>query len=152
MLVSTAVSNAWPQNGQRMVSTRSTFLAGGVRSRRAGFRALEGCAAVRRRKFPVCFDNHGCCDYSPSNREREVKKTRAGREMIKKLSTLIVEDSEADAELMVRELQDGGFDPVYERVDTQPAMIAALDRRGWEINISGYSLPRVGGDAAPALL
>ena len=49
--------------------------------------------------------------------------------MIKKLSTLIVEDSEADAELIVRELQDGGFDPVYERVETQPGMTAALDRR-----------------------
>ncbi len=72
--------------------------------------------------------------------------------MIKKLSTLIVEDSEADAELMVRELQDGGFDPVYERVDTQPAMIAALDRRDWDIIISDYSMPQFGGDAALALL
>ncbi len=72
--------------------------------------------------------------------------------MIKKLSTLIVEDSEADAELIVRELQDGGFDPAYERVDTQPAMIAALDRRDWDIVISDYSMPQFGGDAALALL
>src|SRR5437667_9787240 len=72
--------------------------------------------------------------------------------MIKKLSTLIVEDSEADAELIVRELQDGGFDPAYERVDTQPAMTAALDRREWDNVISHYSLPQFGGDAALALL
>ena len=72
--------------------------------------------------------------------------------MIKKLSTLIVEDSEADAELIVRELQDGGFDPAYERVDTQPAMTAALDRRDWDIVISDYSMPQFGGDAALALL
>ena len=67
--------------------------------------------------------------------------------MIKKLSTLIVEDSEADAELIVRELQDGGFDPLYERVDTQPGMVAALERRDWDIIISDYSMPQFGGDA-----
>jgi PAS domain S-box-containing protein len=72
--------------------------------------------------------------------------------MIRKLSTLIVEDSEADAELIVRELQDGGFDPVWERVETQPAMIAALDRGKWDIVISDYSMPQFGGDAALALL
>jgi PAS domain S-box-containing protein len=72
--------------------------------------------------------------------------------MIKKLATLIVEDSEPDAELILRELQEGGFDPVYERVDTQPAMAAALDRRNWDIVISDYSLPQFGGDAALALL
>jgi PAS domain S-box-containing protein len=72
--------------------------------------------------------------------------------MIKKLSTLIVEDSEADAELIVRELQDGGFDPLYERVDTRPAMVAALERRDWDIIISDYSMPQFGGDAALALL
>lgn len=72
--------------------------------------------------------------------------------MIKKLATLIVEDSEADAELILRELQDGGFDAIYERVDTQPAMAAALQRRDWDIVISDYSLPRFGGDAALALL
>lgn len=72
--------------------------------------------------------------------------------MIKKLATLIVEDSEADAELILRELQDGGFDPIYERVDTQPAMIAALEKRDWDIVISDYSMPQFGGDAALALL
>jgi PAS domain S-box-containing protein len=72
--------------------------------------------------------------------------------MIKKLAMLIVEDSEADAELIVRELQDGGFDPFYERVETQPDMIAALERRDWDIVISDYSMPQFGGDAALALL
>jgi len=72
--------------------------------------------------------------------------------MIKKLSTLLVEDSQADAELVLRELQDGGFDPVYERVDTGPAMAAALDRRNWDIVISDYSMPRFAGDAALAML
>ena len=72
--------------------------------------------------------------------------------MIKKLATLIVEDSEADAELILRELQDGGFDPICERVDTEPAMAAALDRRDWDIIISDYSMPQFGGEAALALL
>jgi len=70
----------------------------------------------------------------------------------KKLSTLLVEDSEADAELIVRELKEGGFDPVYERVETRDAMAAALDRRDWDVVISDYSMPQFGGAAALTLL
>src|SRR6266487_5703379 len=106
-----------------MVSTVSTLRSTVANRRTAIFLALGNFASVGQRKFPLFFDNHGGCDYSPFNNEREAKKREAGRAMIKKLSTLIVEDSEADAELIVRELQDGGFDPIYERVDTKPAMI-----------------------------
>ena len=72
--------------------------------------------------------------------------------MIKKLSTLLVEDSEADAELIVRELKDGGFDPIYERVDTPRSMTDALNLRPWDVVIADYSMPGFGGETALAML
>lgn len=49
------------------------------------------------------------------------------------IRVLIVEDSENDALLMVRELGRGGYAPTYERVDTPEAMAAALDKQAWDI-------------------
>lgn len=64
------------------------------------------------------------------------------------LRVLIIEDSERDAELLVLELERGGYDPLVERVDTAEAMNAALDQREWHILISDYRMPRFSGLAA----
>ena len=45
----------------------------------------------------------------------------------KMLRLLVVEDSQRDAEMVVREVQHGGFDLTWKRVDTAAAMKAALD-------------------------
>ena len=45
------------------------------------------------------------------------------------LRVLIVEDSEDDALLLVRELRRAGYGVTFERVDTPAAMSAALDRQ-----------------------
>ena len=58
------------------------------------------------------------------------------------LRVLIVEDSEDDAVLLIRELQRGGYDPVSERVDTPETMKTALDGQIWDIVLSDYSMPR----------
>ena len=71
--------------------------------------------------------------------------------MIRKLSALLVEDSEVDAELIVQELKDGGFDSHYERVETRDALTAALDRRLWDVVICDYSMPQFSGAAALTL-
>ena len=42
------------------------------------------------------------------------------------LRVLIVEDSEDDALLLIRELQRAGYEPRHDRVQTAPAMLAAL--------------------------
>ena len=42
--------------------------------------------------------------------------------------TLIIEDSEDDALLLIRMLQKGGYDPAYERVETADAMAESLGR------------------------
>lgn len=67
------------------------------------------------------------------------------------LSVLLVEDSEDDAALLVRELQRGGYDPVVRRVDTAASMSAALDQETWDIILSDYSLPHFSAPAALSL-
>ena len=42
------------------------------------------------------------------------------------LRVLMVEDSEDDILLVIRALKKGGYDPVYERVETAAAMKKAL--------------------------
>ncbi len=61
--------------------------------------------------------------------------------MSKTLRVLIVEDSEDDACLMVRELERGGFDPQFERVTTAGAMRDALARQPWDVVLADYTLP-----------
>src|SRR3989449_7764823 len=65
---------------------------------------------------------------------------------------LIVEDSEDDALLLVRELRRGGFEPAFERVDTPDALRAALARQEWDILFADYSMPHFSGTAALALV
>ncbi len=72
--------------------------------------------------------------------------------MDKPLRLLIVEDSEDDAILLVRELRRGGYDPTFQRVDTPRAMKAALEEQTWDIVISDYSMPRFSVSEALALL
>jgi len=48
----------------------------------------------------------------------------------KPLRALLVEDSPADAELLIHELKSAGFDLMCERVETAEAMTAALARGG----------------------
>ncbi len=61
------------------------------------------------------------------------------------LHALIVEDSEDDMLLIVRNLKQGGYDPVYERVETPSELNAALERQTWDFVISDYSLPHFSG-------
>src|SRR5712692_85455 len=68
------------------------------------------------------------------------------------LRVLIVEDCEDDAELLLHELRRGGYDPLFERVETAQAMGAALARQEWDIVIADYSLPQFSGLAALTLV
>jgi two-component system cell cycle sensor histidine kinase/response regulator CckA len=67
------------------------------------------------------------------------------------LQILIVEDSVDDTFFIVRELQRGGYNVNFERVETPAAMQAALQSRKWDLVISDLSLPQFGGAAALAL-
>jgi len=68
------------------------------------------------------------------------------------LRVLIVEDSEDDALLLLRELAQGGYDPVYERVEKVEDMHIALTEGRWDIIIADYRMPLFSGLAALELL
>jgi PAS domain S-box-containing protein len=68
------------------------------------------------------------------------------------LRLLIVEDSDADELLMLRELQRAGYDIAHHRVDNAAAMTAALGRQQWDVVIGDYSMPAFSGTAALKLL
>jgi two-component system cell cycle sensor histidine kinase/response regulator CckA len=68
------------------------------------------------------------------------------------LRVLLVEDSDDDARLLVRQLGSSGYDVTHRRVDTPDAMQDALDRNIWDIVISDYSMPQFSGTAALALV
>ncbi len=68
------------------------------------------------------------------------------------LRVLLVEDSEEDALLLVRELKRGGYEPTFERVDNAPAMLAALERERWDLVVGDHSMPAFSSTAALALL
>lgn len=62
--------------------------------------------------------------------------------MGKSLRALIIEDSEMDTELMLRELQRSGYRVEFERVDTVDAMRALITKQAWDVILSDYSMPR----------
>jgi two-component system, cell cycle sensor histidine kinase and response regulator CckA len=68
------------------------------------------------------------------------------------LRVLIVEDSEDDMLLLLRELRQGGYTLDYVRVDTAAEMQAALERQTWDIVIADYSLPAFSGPEALKLM
>jgi signal transduction histidine kinase len=71
---------------------------------------------------------------------------------MKPLRALIVEDSERDAALLLRELRKADYSPVHRRVETAEEMISALDSQEWDIVLSDYVLPAFDGLVALALL
>ncbi len=72
--------------------------------------------------------------------------------MDKPLRVLIAEDSEDDVLLIMHELRRGNYDPVFERVDTEEAMKAALTKQAWDIVISDHTMPQFNSFAALQIL
>jgi PAS domain S-box-containing protein len=64
------------------------------------------------------------------------------------LRVLLIEDSAHDAELLVRQLRKGGYEPVWERVETAEAMTEALEHGSWDVILCDFKLPRFDGQSA----
>lgn len=65
---------------------------------------------------------------------------------------LMVEDSEEDVELALRELRRNGYDPSYRRVDRAEELTAALEAQTWDIIIGDYTMPSFSGTQALSMI
>ena len=72
--------------------------------------------------------------------------------MGKPLRVLIIEDSEDDTLLLLRELKRGGYEVEFERVDTAADMQSALNQKSWDLILSDYSMPEFNAPQALELL
>jgi DNA-binding NtrC family response regulator len=63
--------------------------------------------------------------------------------MAKPLQALLIEDSEDDATLIVHELEHGGYEVLFERIDTSRAIEEALGRKEWDIIICDHAMPHI---------
>jgi PAS domain S-box-containing protein len=64
------------------------------------------------------------------------------------LRVLFVEDSEDDALILVHQLKEGDYEPVFRRVETGQALVECLENEPWDIIIADYTLPGFSGLAA----
>jgi two-component system sensor histidine kinase UhpB len=65
--------------------------------------------------------------------------------MENRLRALIVEDSDDDAELLLRQLRKASYSLEYEITDNEAQFKSALDKQEWDIIISDYVLPNISG-------
>lgn len=61
------------------------------------------------------------------------------------LRLLIVEDSEDDTLLLLRTLQRAGYQPIYQRVETETEFLTALATQEWALIIADYAMPQFSG-------
>ncbi len=59
----------------------------------------------------------------------------------KSVRLLIVEDSEFDAKIIVTTLKQGGYAPLFQRVETSVDLEEALRASTWDVIISDYNMP-----------
>jgi diguanylate cyclase (GGDEF)-like protein len=64
------------------------------------------------------------------------------------IRTLIIEDCEDDATLLVNVIKKGGFDPTFVRVDAKRDLAQALAAQQWDIIFSDYTMPSFNGHEA----
>jgi len=68
------------------------------------------------------------------------------------LRVLVLEDSDEDAQVLLRELKRGGYSPTWQRVDTASAMTEALNKQAWDVVLADYRTPHLSAHEALALL
>lgn len=68
------------------------------------------------------------------------------------LRVLIVEEPGEDIARLVQTLRAGGYDPVWEQVETAVAMAATLTQQSWELILANEALPHFNALDALALL
>jgi PAS domain S-box-containing protein len=72
--------------------------------------------------------------------------------MAKPLRVLLIEDSQDDTLLLLRELWRNGYEVEFERVETAVAMRAMLTEKAWDLILSDYTLPKFNAPQALEIL
>lgn len=67
------------------------------------------------------------------------------------LRVLIIDDSDDDAQMVLRSIHKGGFAETHRRVDTPEAMQQALDQEPWDLVLCDYVMPRFSAPQALAV-
>jgi len=70
----------------------------------------------------------------------------------KQLRVLLVEDSDDDAQLLLREIRRFGYKVQFERVETADALRSALASKPWDVVLCDYSLPHLNAPKALEIL
>ncbi|HVE66159.1 MAG TPA: PAS domain S-box protein, partial [Thermoanaerobaculia bacterium] len=68
------------------------------------------------------------------------------------LRVLLVEDSDDDARLLIREIEKAGYRVSWSRVETEAGMRTALGGDAWDLVIADYNMPQFSAPAAIRLL
>lgn len=68
------------------------------------------------------------------------------------LDLLLIEDSDDDAFLILKELERAGYSLTSHRVETRDALVAALPLRRWQLVISDFALPGFSGAEALSIV
>jgi len=64
------------------------------------------------------------------------------------LNVLVIEDSEEDRLIMLRELTRAGYSVTSERIDTAASLAEALKKGGWDLVVSDFTMPGFSGTDA----
>jgi PAS domain S-box-containing protein len=64
------------------------------------------------------------------------------------LTCLLVEDSEQEATLLIEALRHGGYNPTFERVQTEESMRTALGKQRWDVVFCEYTMPQFSAHSA----
>jgi PAS domain S-box-containing protein len=83
-----------------------------------------------------------------SPERKAMRPERSERNMKNVLRVLMVEDSKADADLVLETLRNCGHEVDYTVVDTQAAMRAALERQDWDLITSDHAMPHFNASEA----
>jgi signal transduction histidine kinase len=65
-----------------------------------------------------------------------------------RINVLVLEDRSSDAELLIAQLREAGFETIWHRVETEKEYVERLDA-GWDLIVADYQLPQF--DALRAL-
>jgi PAS domain S-box-containing protein len=61
------------------------------------------------------------------------------------IRVLILEDTDDDKELVLRQLKKGGYQLEYDCIETREELVHALDKQSWDIILCDYSMPKFDG-------